>query len=153
MATDDVCLAHVLKVLPHPEREDDRLVIYRWYGKHKRHWWYGVTSISQQDLWAGYCAKVVCHAAKDRHKECRKCGQCGYYMPYVRSDGTPDHYGDCCNITMNIECNDGVNPFKYGSATILQVDETEEACALFRTNRTRRVKEYIKAHSTFYVQK
>ena len=68
-ATDDVCKAHVLKVLPHPERKDDRLVVYRWYGKHKQHWWYGVTSISQQDLWAEYCAKVIAHR-KERRKEC-----------------------------------------------------------------------------------
>ena len=31
-----VCTAHVLHILPHPEREDDILIIYRWYGKYKK---------------------------------------------------------------------------------------------------------------------
>lgn len=150
-ATDDVCKAHVLKVLPHPERKDDRLVVYRWYGKHKQRWWYGVTSISQQDMWEEYCAKVVVHR-KERRKECKRCGQCGYFMRYVTTGGEPDHDGDCGSIEMNKECNDGVNPFNQDDMYLLQVDENEEACGLFKKNRTRRVKEYIKKHPEFYVQ-
>lgn len=150
-AVNDVCKAHVLKVLPHPEREDDRLVVYRWYGKHKQQWWYGVTSISQQELWADYCAKVVCHA-KERRKECKKCGQCGYFMRYVRTDGTPDSCGDCGSVAMNKECNNGKNPFYRDDMYLLQVDEKEEACGLFRTNPTRFVKKYISEHPRFYVQ-
>ena len=58
-ADDDVCKAHVLHILPHPEREDDRLIVYRWYGTHRQHWWYGVTSIGQQELWEDYVQKVI----------------------------------------------------------------------------------------------
>jgi hypothetical protein len=150
-ANDDVCKAHVLSVLPHPEREDDRLIVYLWYGKHRQRWWYGVTTISQQELWAEYCQKVVKYN-KDQRKECKKCGQCGYFMRYVRHDGTPDHDGDCGSIEMNKECNEGVNPFNDDEAYLLQVDETENACGLFKKNRTRRIKDYIKKHPQFYVQ-
>lgn len=58
-AVDGVCKAHVLHVMPHPEREDDRLIVYRWYGIHRRYWWYGVTTVSKQDIWAEYCKEVV----------------------------------------------------------------------------------------------
>ena len=94
-AEEDVCKAHVLHILPHPEREDDRLIVYRWYGKHRQRWWYGVTTLSQQELWVDYVQKVIYH--RKHKKECRKCGQCGYYMPYVKTDGTKDHYGDCAS--------------------------------------------------------
>lgn len=150
-AANDVCKAHVLSVLPHPEREDDRLIVYRWYGKHKQRWWYGVTSISQQELWADYCQKVVSHE-KEHRKECKKCGHCGYFMRYVRRDGTPDHDGDCGSVAMNKECYEGVNPFTSDSTPILQVDETEDACGLFRTSPTSFVKKYIKSHPGLYVQ-
>lgn len=150
-AVDGVCKAHVLHVLPHPEREDDRLVVYRWYGKHRRHWWYGVTTVSQQDLWADYCKNVL-NDNKERRKECRKCGHCGYFMRYVNTDGTPDHKGDCASIGMNKECNDGANPFNDENVSLLQVDESEDACGFFKKNRTRRVKDYIKKHPDFYVQ-
>lgn len=56
-AKDDVCKAHVLHILPHPERDDDKLIVYRWYGKHRQYWWYGVTTISQQKLWSDYVQK------------------------------------------------------------------------------------------------
>lgn len=54
-----VCVAHVLGVLPHPEREDDRLVVYRWYSKHKQRWFYGVTDGQTQEIWSDFCQKVV----------------------------------------------------------------------------------------------
>lgn len=60
-AEEDVCKAHVLHILPHPERVDDKLIVYRWYGKHRQDWWYGVTTISQQELWADYVQKVINH--------------------------------------------------------------------------------------------
>lgn len=150
-AVDDVCKAHVLNILPHPEREDDRLIVYRWYGKTWRHWWYGVTTISQQEMYANYCKDIVTHN-KEKRKECRKCGKCGYFMRYVRHDGTPDHDGDCACIEMNKECNEGHNPFEDDNYSLVQVDENEDACGLFKKNRTRRVKDYIKKHPQFYVQ-
>lgn len=64
-AVEDVCKAHVLHILPHPERQDDRLIVYRWYGKHKQHWWYGVTCFRQQEIWADYVKAI-------REKQARK---------------------------------------------------------------------------------
>ena len=58
-AEHDVCKAHVLHVLPHPENPDERLIVYRWFGKHKRHWWYGITDLYIQNLYADYVKKVV----------------------------------------------------------------------------------------------
>ena len=81
-----------------------------------------------------------------QRKTCRKCGQCGYYMAYVKTDGTKDHYGDCASIGMNNECNEGNNHFKDPDEMLLQVDEKEDACGFFKAKRTKRVKEYIKAH-------
>ena len=150
-AEEGVCKAHVLHVLPHPERgEDDRLIVYCWYGKHRQHWWYGVTTMSQQELWADYVRKVI--SPRKERKQCRKCGQCGYYMVYAKSDGTKDHYGDCASIGMNNECNEGRNHFKDPDEELLQVDSTEDACGFFKENRTRRTKEYIKAHPDNYYQ-
>lgn len=149
-AEDDVCKAHVLHIFPHPEREDDRLIVYRWYGKHHQRWWYGVTTISQQELWADYVQKVIGY--RKQKKKCRKCGQCGYYMAYVKSDGTKDHYGDCASIGMNNECFDGNNHFKDPDEDLLQVDEKEDACGFFKKNRTKRVKDYIRKHPEHYVQ-
>lgn len=68
-AENNVCKAHVLHILSHPEREDDRLIVYRWYGKHRKHWWYGVTTISQQEMWADYVQEVI-HLRK--HKKERR---------------------------------------------------------------------------------
>lgn len=51
-----------------PEREEDRLIVYRWYGRHKQRWWYGVTTISQQDIWADYCKDAV-RIAKERARK------------------------------------------------------------------------------------
>ena len=147
-ATDDVCKAHVLHILPHPEREGDQLIVYRWYGKHRHCWWYGVTDMRQQDLWADYVQKVINH--NKEQKKCRKCGQCGYYMAYCQSDGSKDHYGDCASIGMNKECNEGGNPFNDPDETILQVDSNDDACGFFKANQTHRVKEYIKAHPDLY---
>ena len=85
-------------------------------------------------------------------KKCRKCGQCGYYMPYVETDGEKDSYGDCASIGMNNECFEGNNHFKDHDEELLQVEENEDACGFFKKNRTKRVKEYIKAHPDDYYQ-
>lgn len=78
------------------------------------------------------------------------CGQCSYFMQY----NDDPKMGDCANITMNKECNNGVNPFRHEDVSILQIDSKEEACALIRvsTKRTKRVKEYIKDHPNYYKQ-
>lgn len=149
-AEDDTCKAHVLHILPHPDRADDRLVVYRWFGKHCRYWWYGVTTISQQELWADYVQKIIYY--RKHKKECRKCGQCGYYMACVTTKGTKDHYGDCASIGMNNECNEGNNHFKDPDVSLLQVDGNEDACGFFKAKRTKRVKEYVKAHPEDYYQ-
>lgn len=84
-----------------------------------------------------------------------KCGECGYFMRYVGCSGEPEQDGDCGSITMNKECNEGVNPFRLyedNCVSILQVDEKEDACALFKENRTKRVREYIKKNSEYYFQ-
>ena len=94
--------------------------------------------------------KVVKHR-KDE-KKCRKCGQCGYYMAYVTTEGTKDHYGDCASIGMNNECNEDNNHFKDPDESLLQVDGSEDACGFFKAKRTKRVKEYIKAHPEDYYQ-
>ena len=122
-AEEDVCKAHVLHILPHPDRDDDKLIVYRWYGKHRQRWWYGMTTISQQEMWADYVQKVI--VCRKQRRMCRKCGQCGYYMAYVKADGTKDHYGDCAK---------------------------EDACGFFKAKRTKRVKEYIKTHPGDYYQ-
>ena len=87
----------------------------------------------------------------------KKCGQCGYFMRYKGNNGKGEKIGDCCNIEMNKECNDGINPFyhdgepiKGGFVSILQVDENEDACGLFRKGTTKRVKKYIEEHSSQY---
>lgn len=71
-ATDSVCKAHVLHILPHPDRIDDRLIVYRWFGKHKRRWWYGITTISQQEIWEDYCKDAVKIARERRRKRKEK---------------------------------------------------------------------------------
>ena len=59
-AVDNVVKAHIIAYLPNPERQDDRLIVYRWYGTHIRKWWYGVTSERIQDLiWKDYVQKVL----------------------------------------------------------------------------------------------
>lgn len=85
-------------------------------------------------------------------EKCNTCGCCGHFMRYVNTDGTPDNVGDCGSIQMNKECNDGVNPFKDDNFSLLQVEEREKACKLFRTTRTPRVRKYIKENPNFYVQ-
>lgn len=71
-AVDDVCKAHVLHILPHPDRIDDRLIVYRWFGKHKRRWWYGITTISQQEIWEDYCKDAIKIARERRRKRKEK---------------------------------------------------------------------------------
>lgn len=136
-AVDDVCKAHVLHILPHPERgEDDRLIVYRWWGKHRRHWWYGVTTMKRQRLFGSYVQEVIEYRKKQ--KQCRKCGQCGYYMAYRKRDGTKGDYGDCATSGISNE--------------LLQVESNEGACRSFKAKRTRHTKEYIKAHPDIYYQ-
>ena len=53
------CKAHILAILPHPELSDDNLIVYRWWGKHKRYWFYGVTTYWQQDIWADYVGIIL----------------------------------------------------------------------------------------------
>ncbi len=55
----DVCTAHILHVMPHPERKDDILIVYRWYGKHKQWWHYDVTSGQEQDIEQEYVQRNV----------------------------------------------------------------------------------------------
>lgn len=68
-ASDDVCKAHIIAELPHPEREDDKLIVYRWFGKHKRWWWYGVTDNRKQDLWADYVKSVLERQKRERKRK------------------------------------------------------------------------------------
>lgn len=150
-AENDVCKAHVLHILPHPERrDDDQLIVYRWYGKHRQHWWYGVTTMSHQELYADYVQKVINHNKKQKWR--RECGQCGYYMAYRKSDGTKSNYGDCASIGMNNECNEGNNHFKDPDEDLLQVESNDDSCGFFKARQTRRTKEYIKAHPDIYYQ-
>lgn len=149
-AVDYVCKAHILHILPHPEREDDSLIVYRWWGRHSKGWLYGVTFLWRQEFWADYVHKVVTYNQNKR--KCRKCCQCGYYMAYAQSDGSKDHYGDCASIGMNNECNEGNNHFKDPDEELLQVDSNENACGFFKAKRTKRVNDYIKAHPDIYYQ-
>lgn len=78
-------------------------------------------------------------------------------MRYIRHDGTPDNDGDCANLEMNKECNESsVDPFLPWAIdegyTILQVDENETACGLFRIGRTPRVRRLIKRFKDRYQQ-
>ena len=57
-AEDHVCTAHILKVIDHPEYSNDRLIIYRWWSRHRQKWFYGVTEIWRQELWKDYVNKV-----------------------------------------------------------------------------------------------
>lgn len=88
----------------------------------------------------------------ERKSKCKTCGDCGYFMRYVNANGTPSTDGDCASIGMNNECNEGRNHFKDPDECLLQVQETENACGFFKTNRTKRVNDYIKKHPDFYVQ-
>ena len=66
-AENNVCSADILLIMPHPERVDDRLYVYRWYSKHKQRWFYGVTDKQTQELWADFCQKVVKKYIKKKH--------------------------------------------------------------------------------------
>lgn len=82
------------------------------------------------------------------------CGRCGYFMRYTNhSDGSIDKLGDCASIGMNKECYEGKNPFICKYTPILQVEENENACGFFKEKPTKRVKEYIKKHPEYYLQK
>lgn len=89
---------------------------------------------------------------KPKFELCKICGNCGYFMRFVKTDGTPDHLGDCGSIGMNKACYEGVNPFNSNAVPILQVAENEEPCGFFKVKRTERIRKYIKAHPGLYVQ-
>ena len=99
----------------------------------------------------GVCPEYFEEPPKDKPDTCdkKKCGQCGYFMRY---SGWMEHCGDCASIGMNKECNEGGNPFNDPDETILQVEESDDACGFFRANRTRRVRQYMKDHSNDYVK-
>lgn len=44
----DVCKAHVLAILPHPTDPNDRLIAFRYYGRHRQYWHYAL--IEESDL-------------------------------------------------------------------------------------------------------
>ena len=71
-ANRDVCKAHVLHILPHPEDNEDRLIVYRWYGIHRQHWWYGVTTLKTQELWREYVDKVTENRSELRKSQIKK---------------------------------------------------------------------------------
>jgi hypothetical protein len=78
-------------------------------------------------------------------------------MRYKPIDGERDKQGDCANLAMNKECNENkVDPFEPWARdegySILQVDEDETACGLFRIGRTARVRRIIKRYPKFYEQ-
>ena len=102
----------------------------------------------------GVCPEYFEKPQNDKPAKCdkKKCGQCGYYMAYCKSDGSKDYCGDCASIGMNKECNEGGNPFNDPDETILQVEESDDACGFFRANRTRRVRQYMKDNSNDYVK-
>lgn len=83
-ATNNVCKAHVLHILPHPENEGDQLIVYRWYGKHRRRWWYGATTSVIQEIWEEYCKEVV-RMEKERRNtsKAKKYGNCDYSMRHI----------------------------------------------------------------------
>jgi len=90
-------------------------------------------------------------------EHCKHCGECGYFMRYKPIDGERDKQGDCANLAMNKECNENkVDPFEPWARdegySILQVDEDETACGLFRIGRTARVRRIIKRYPKFYEQ-
>lgn len=149
---DDVCKAHVLHVLPHPEGNDDKLIVFRWYERHRKCWRHGVTTISQQELWKDYVNKVLA-CRKDERKRCKTCGMCGYYMCHIKTDGKPAPLGDCGSIGMNKECCDGINPFRDEYEELLQVAENEQACGFFKENQPRRVRRYMKDNPKIYFLK
>ena len=58
-AENNVCSADILLIMPHPERVDDRLYVYRWYSKQRKQWVYGVTDRKTQTIWEDYCQTIV----------------------------------------------------------------------------------------------
>ena len=68
-ASDDVCLAHILHVMPHPEWESEFLIVYRWYGKHKKHWWYGITDTHFQQRARDLIADSLLRRKENRLKK------------------------------------------------------------------------------------
>lgn len=89
-------------------------------------------------------------------EKCNCCGECGYFLPYKSSGAWRETDGDCANLAMNKECSEEkVDPFlpwaKDEGYLILQVNESEEACKLFRKDRTPRVKRILKENPDDYI--
>ena len=64
----DVCKAHILAVLPHPTDSDDRVIVYRWWGRRHRCWLYGATELSEQQIFEEYVQKNVKKRIKKQSK-------------------------------------------------------------------------------------
>ena len=77
-----------------------------------------------------------------------KCGQCGNYAPYSKSDGSPASYGDCIREALNKEYNDGI--VHFDDFTFVSVRRDDHACTLFRKGRTPRIRKFIKEHPELY---
>lgn len=60
-AEDDVCLAHILAVTPHPDYPKDSVITYRFWSKYKRYYFYGAITFSRLLLWEDYIKKVIKH--------------------------------------------------------------------------------------------
>ena len=71
-ADDNVVKAHIIAYLPNPERQDDRLIVYRWYGKHRHYWFYGVTKEQIQAIWEDYVQKVLERREAERKSKNQK---------------------------------------------------------------------------------
>ena len=55
----DFCLAEIVAVMIHPEDETDKLIVYRWFGTHKRWWHYSITTASQQERMKDFVTKMM----------------------------------------------------------------------------------------------
>lgn len=70
-AQDDVCLAHILAVMPHPDNDEDQIIVYRFWGKHRKYYFYGAKQASLLGLWNGYVNDVVQYRKKKRKEKKR----------------------------------------------------------------------------------
>lgn len=58
-ALRDVCKAYILAILPHPTDSDDNVIVYRWWGRRARGWFYGATELSTQKIFEKYVNTIV----------------------------------------------------------------------------------------------
>lgn len=58
-AQRSVCKAHILAVLSHPTNDEDKVIVYRWWGRRARCWFYGATELSEQRIFEGYVSNTV----------------------------------------------------------------------------------------------